>query len=68
MVPHSWLKETLKIVGMAVNIWRLLGQSMRNWKTVIASNGGTIGKVSKQRGTSQGDLLFPLLFIVILIP
>ena len=52
MVPHSWSKDTLKIVGMADNIRRLLGHSMRNWKTVLASNGDTLGKVSKQRGTS----------------
>ena len=68
MVPHSWLKETLKIMGMADSIRRLLGHSMRNWKTVLASNGDTLGKVSKQRGTFHGNFLFPLLFTVILIP
>ena len=41
MVPYSWLKETLKMVGVADNIRRLLGQSMRKWKTVLTSNGNT---------------------------
>ena len=30
MVPHSLLKETLKLLGVAGNIRRLLGQSTRN--------------------------------------
>ena len=30
VVPHSWLKETLKMVRVADNICRLLGQSMCN--------------------------------------
>ena len=50
MVPHSWLKEKLKMVGVADNIHQLLGQSMRNWKTVFTSNGDTLGEVSIQRG------------------
>ena len=68
IMPHSWLKETLKMVGVADNIHRLLGQSMCNWKTVLTSNGDTLGEVSIQRGIFQGDSLSPLLFIIILIP
>ena len=41
--------------------------SICNWKTVLTSNGDTLGKVSIQRGIFQGDLLSPLLFIIILI-
>ena len=67
MVPHSWLKETLKMVGVADNICRLLGQSIRNWKKALTSNRDTLGEVSIQRGIFQGDLS-PLLFIIILIP
>ena len=63
MRPHSSLKETLKMVGVAENIRRLLDQRMSNWKTVLTSN-----EVSIQRGILQGDSLSPLLFIIILIP
>ena len=38
MVPHSWSKETLKMVGVA-DIPRLLGQNTCNSKTVLTSNG-----------------------------
>ena len=50
MVPHFWLKEMLKIEGVADNIHCLIGQSMRNWKTVLTSNGEALGEVSMQRG------------------
>ena len=68
MVPHSWLKETQKFLGVADNIRQVLGQIMRNWKTVHTSNGDTLGEVSIQLRIFQGDLFFPLLFIIILIP
>ena len=67
MVPYSWLKETLKMVGVANNTRRLLGRSMCNWKTVLTSNRDTLGEVSIQREIFQGDSLSPLLFIIILI-
>ena len=67
MVSCSWLKETLKIVEVADSIHGLLGQSMRNWKTVHASNGNTLGEPSIQREIIQGDSFSPLLFIIILI-
>ena len=68
MVPHSWLKKTLKMVGAPDKIRRLLGQSMLNWKTVFLSNRDTLGEISIQRRLFQGDSLSPLLFIIIFIP
>ena len=50
MMPHSWLKETLKMVAVADNICRLLSHSTRNWKAVLTSNRDTSGEVSIQRG------------------
>ena len=44
---------------MADNTRRLLGQSMRNWKTVLTSKGDTLGEVSIQRGLFQVELLSP---------
>ena len=49
MVHHSWLKETLKILGVADNIRRILSQSMCS-TTVLASNMDTLSKVSIKRG------------------
>ena len=54
MVSCSWLKETLKMVAVADNIRRLLGQSIHNWKTVFESNGDTLSEVSMERRIFQG--------------
>ena len=67
MLPYSWLKETLKMIGVAGNIRRLLGQSIQNWKTVFTLNGDTSSEVCIQCGIFQGDSLSPMLFIIILI-
>ena len=68
MVPHYWVRETLKVVGVADNVRQFLDQSMRNWKTVLRSNGDTLGEVSIKRGIFQWDSLSPLVFTIILIP
>ena len=63
-VSCSWLKETLKTVGVADNIPRLLRQSIYNWKTVFASNDDTLSEVSTERRIFQGCCLryYSLLF------
>ena len=64
MVSCPWLKETLKTIGAADNIRRLLRQSIRNWKTVFASNDNILSKVSTERRIFQGYCLryYSLLF------
>ena len=67
MMPHSLLKETIEIGGMAGKIFWLLDQSKRNWKRVLTSNGGTLGEVSIQFGIFQGNPFSASLFIIILM-
>ena len=64
MASCSWLKETLKMVGVAENIRRLLGRSIHNWKTIFASNDDTSSEVSMERPIIQGCCLryYSLLF------
>ncbi len=59
MVPHSWILETLKLTGIASNVQRLVRVSIANWKTVLTSNGQTLGEAKIQRGIFQGDSLSP---------
>ena len=68
MVSHSWILETLQLTGVAQNIQRLVGASMKNWRTTLMSNGQSLGDVNIRRGIFQGDSLSPLLFVVCLIP
>ena len=68
MVPHSWLLESLKMVGVADNVIQMLENSMQKWKTELTACGDKLGEVKINRGIFQGDSLSPLLFVVTLIP
>ena len=48
---------------MVDNIFQLLAESMRNWKTALESNRDTLGKVSIQRRIFHRESLSPLLLI-----
>ena len=68
MVPHTWILETLQMVGASEKIRGFLKQSMEKWTTNLESNGASLGSVDIKRGIFQGDSLSPLLFVVCLIP
>ena len=68
LVPHSWIIESLKMVGVAENIIDMLGKSMQNWKTHLQVNNSTLGVVDINRGIFQGDSFSPLIFVITLIP
>ena len=64
MVSCSLLKETLKTIGVADNIRRLLRQRIHKWKSVFASDNDTLSEVSTERRIFQGCCLryYSLLF------
>ena len=68
LVPHSWIMETLAMVGASENVRGLLKNSMQQWTTKLESNGETLGDVKIRRGIFQGDSLSPLLFVICLLP
>ena len=68
MVPHSWILNSLEMVGAAKNMISMISNSMVNWKTVLTSGGMALGQVDIRRGIFQGDSLSALLFIVIMLP
>jgi hypothetical protein len=68
MVPHSWIIECLRLMGIAENIILLLESSMVNWKTELTACGETLCEVDILRGIFQGDSLSPLLFVICMIP
>jgi len=67
MVPHSWILESVTLVGIADNIKRLLKNSMGSWKTELNAYGTMLDEVNICRGIFQGDSLSPLLFIIEII-
>ena len=54
--------------GVADNISHLLSKSMESWQTIIMAGNEELARVNIQRGIFQGDTLFPLLFVIGLIP
>ena len=66
-VPHSWVLECARMVGVAQNIITLIENSVANWKTVLASNEEVLGTVEIRRGIFQGDSS-SVPFVIIMIP
>ncbi len=54
--------------GAAKNVTKLLQSSIERWKTELTAGGKILCEVNIRRGIFQGDSLFPLLFIISLIP
>ena len=67
-VPHSWIKECMKMFGVAENVRKFLEKSMTKWQLSLTSNGKDLGDVNVKRGIFQGDSLSSLLFVVSMIP
>ena len=67
MVPHSWVIESLNIMGIAKNMVRFLEKTMKSWSVELTCGAETLRKPIK-RGTFQGYTLSLLLFIIALIP
>ena len=68
MVPHRWIIEEMKMVGIANNIVNLFENSKETWRTELIGCNESLGKVEIRRGIFQGDSFSLLLFVVVLIP
>ena len=68
MIPHSWILECLKMVGVDEKIITMLENSMGQWKVMLTADGNNLGNINIRRGIFQGDSLSPLLFVISMIP
>ena len=68
MVPHRWMIEAMKMVGIAVNIVNLFENSKETCTTELIACNESLEEVDIRRGISQGDYFSPLLFAVAVIP
>ena len=68
MVPHRWMMEAMKMVGIADNIVNLFENSKETRRTELIACNESLGKVHIRTGIFQGDSFPHLLFAVVLIP
>ena len=68
MVPHSWIKKSMEICGVADTVAHILSKSMESWQTILMTGNEELDRVNIQTGIFQGDTLSPLLFGIGLIP
>ena len=46
MVPHSWIKKSIEMCGVADNISHLLFKSMESWQTILMSVNEELARVN----------------------
>ena len=63
MVPQSWIMY--KISGKVI---KFIKKTMENWRVKLTAGGKSLAKVKIQRGIFQGDVLSPLLFLIVMMP
>ena len=68
MVPGSRLKKCMMIFVVVGNMQKVLGNSMKKWKTELTFGVQKLGTVRIRRGIFQGDSLSPLPFVSALTP
>ena len=68
MVPHSWIEKCMNMFGVAVDVRSFISESMKHWNTELNAGQSRLGNVKVKRGIFQGDSLFPLLFVMTMIP
>ena len=68
MIPHSWILECLKDLGVNEQLRQFLQESMKTWRVELTRGEQMLGEVRIKRGIFQGDTLSPLLFVIVLIP
>ena len=62
MMPHRWMTEAMKMVGIADNMMKLFENSKETWRTELIACNESLGEVDITRGIFQGDSFSPLLF------
>ena len=54
--------------GIANNVQDFLNNSLKSWKLGLNASGKTLGEVDIRRVIFQGDSLFPLSFVLCMVP
>ena len=64
MVPHRWMIEAIKMVGITDNIVNLFENSKETWRTELVACNESLGEVYFKKGIFQGDSFHLCFFVV----
>ena len=64
MIPHSWIRKTLEVFGIADNVRNLMRKSTQKWNTELTAGGRILRNVKIMRGIFQVDSLSPFPFVI----
>ena len=67
MVPHGWMIEAMKMVGITDNIVNFFENNKETWRTELTACIESLGEVDIRKWAFQGNSFSPLLFVVVLI-
>ena len=67
-MPHSWILESLNILGVNHTVVTFLEKTMKDWRVELICANEHLGEVKIKRSIFQGDALSPLLFVIALFP
>ena len=68
MVPQNWIPHGLKMYQIPDQVVQFIGKTMENWGVELTVEGKSLAEVKIQRGIFQGDVLWPILFVIALMP
>ena len=68
MMPHGWMIEAIKSVGIADTIVSLFENSKETWRTQLITCNESFGEVYIGRIIFERDSFSPVLFVVVFIP
>ena len=68
MVPQSWIIDSLKLYKVSDENIKFIVKTMKNWKMKLTAGGKCLAEGKIQRGIFQGDVLSPLLFVIVIMP
>ena len=66
MVLQSWIIECLKIYKLSDKVIKFIEKTMENWRVELTAGGNGLAEVNIQRGMFLGDVLSPLIFVIVI--
>ena len=65
---QSWLRDCLKMYKISGDIIKFIEGIMENWRVELTTGGKSLAEVKILRGIFLGNVLSPLLFVIVMMP